>query len=505
MCQPRRIPAWVICLALAVLPLSVHAALPESVGGRVYLDANGNGQRDPDEKPLAGIRVTDGVNIVLTGPDGSYSITIAPDPTTPQMGSRVVAVSWPDGTWPSGTWWARMDQIADASAVNFGLREEQQSLPFAFLHLSDDHGAGGQYKRIARAAGRLRPLLRFCINTGDSAGHDVAMGHLQTNAANFVVPVMCVPGNHDIVNWGPARLEQTPLAGNGGFTKRMGPVRWSFDYAGTHFVGLDWMDPSIPEEINGSVPEVAADWLEKDLQAVKPGARIFVFVHFPTGCQKYYDLIAKYKVAYVFGGHNHTHRFYDFAGIPAVTAINFMAGGNLIIVQDNDFAVCEFCLGYKGPDHHIKRCSLDRIGSTLNAVKAREMAVQTLAAQPLSGGTAPLKLDAKGVRIALEMAPGTAAKAGIRIAATPRPIDIVWTGTELDVAGVPLPFGWEDYDRSTLLWDVVFDGERIEFYANKRYHMGKAFKVDGVTGVTVFAEGGEAMLKKTMVWGLSGG
>jgi len=45
---------------------------------------------------------------------------------------------------------------------------------------------------------------------------------------------------------------------------------------------------------------------------------------------------------------------------------------------------------------------------------------------------------------------------------------------------------------------------RIEFYANKRYHMGKALKVDAVGPVTFFAEGGQATVEKAEVSGLKG-
>ncbi|MCE5325196.1 MAG: metallophosphoesterase [Planctomycetaceae bacterium] len=493
-----------MCVVALAVRFAAAADVPAAVSGVVYLDANGNGKLDAGEKPLAGVRVTDGVNIVTSAADGTYTVKIAPDPTTPQAGSRVVAINWPSETWPSGKWWARLDQITDAAHVNFGLRQEKQALPFAFMHVSDDHAAGATYNLIGPAAGRLKPLLRFCINTSDSAGDVESTARLAANAAKFVVPVMTVPGNHDIVGGhGVHRLEQTPVAGNGSYTTNMGAIRWSFDYAGVHFVGLDWMDPSIPEDVNGSVPQVAADWLEKDLAAVKPGTRIFAFVHFPTGCQKYYDLIAKYKVAHVFGGHNHEHRFYNFGGVPAVTAINFMAGGNLIIVQENDFTLGEFCLGYKGPDHHIKRCSLAKMPAVLGTSKAREVAPQSLATKSLSGAAAPIATPgAKGVRIAMELTPGTASKVGIKIAASPKPVEIVWTGTQIEIAGVPVPSGWEDYDGKTLLWNVLIDGARIDFYANKRHHLAKALKVDAVESVTFFADGGAATVKKAEVFGL---
>lgn len=502
--------AAVLSAYVAVAPASGND-VPDTVAGVVFLDANGNGRLDKGEKPVGGARVTDGVSIVITAADGAYSIKIGADPTTPQKGSRVVSVCWPDGTWPTGRWWARLDRIADATKVNFPLRSDKQELPFAFMHVSDDHAAGATYGKVAPAAGRLKPMLRFCINTGDSAQSsltdDTPMVTLARNAAKFVVPVFSVPGNHDIVGKRATKQPNThPLVWNGAYTKNLGPVRWSFDYAGARFVGLDWFDPSIPHEINGSVPQVAADWMEKDLASVKPGARIFVFVHFPSGCPKFGQVIAKYKVAHLFGGHNHRHRYYNAAGRPAVTAINFMAGGNLIIVEKDDFTPAEFCLGYKGPDHHSKRCSLSypRRG-LMSSLKARHGEAHSLPAGKLSGNAKPLDIGAgHSVHIEMEVTPAAAKKVGVRIGQGAKAFEIAWTGNRLNVAGVSVPFGWEAYDKKTLLWNIAIDGGRIEFYANKRYHLGKALKVSAAGPVTFFAEGGQAVVKTAQAWPLKG-
>jgi hypothetical protein len=45
-------------------------------------------------------------------------------------------------------------------------------------------------------------------------------------------------------------------------------------------------------------------------------------MHFPSACQRFVDVVSKYKVTHIFGGHNHTHREYSLGGIPATTTIN---------------------------------------------------------------------------------------------------------------------------------------------------------------------------------------
>ena len=42
--------------------------------GHVYVDKNKNGVFDQSEKPLAGIKVSDGLNVVETAADGSFTL-----------------------------------------------------------------------------------------------------------------------------------------------------------------------------------------------------------------------------------------------------------------------------------------------------------------------------------------------------------------------------------------------------------------------------------------------
>nr|WP_245156351.1 metallophosphoesterase N-terminal domain-containing protein [Lysobacter solisilvae] len=48
---------------------------PPCYGGLVYADANGNGQPDAGEAPLPGMRVSDGVEIVITDAQGRYVLS----------------------------------------------------------------------------------------------------------------------------------------------------------------------------------------------------------------------------------------------------------------------------------------------------------------------------------------------------------------------------------------------------------------------------------------------
>ncbi|MCE5276956.1 MAG: metallophosphoesterase [Planctomycetaceae bacterium] len=504
--------ACIVVLSCLMVWSVARGEAPAVVKGVVFLDANANGKRDDGEKGLSGVRVTDGVGFAVTGDDGAYSITIAPDRVLTYAGARVVSVSWPSGMWPSGQWWARLDQLADATRVDFALREDKQSLPFAFLHMSDDHGGGWAYKNIAPRVKELGGLLKFCFNTGDMgyAGPDNAESMftgLKKIGQEFPVPMFFTPGNHDMVK--QVERGSGPLAGAGGFTKYLGPIRWSFDYAGVHFASIDWWDPDIKEHVEGSAPPIAAAWLDKDLSAVKPGTRTILLVHFPSGCKEYFDVIARHKVAQAFGGHNHRHAFYDYAGVAAVTTVNpeTSGSGNLCVVTQDAIDVVFYCNGGKGgPNYHGKLCGLSASWNWKDLIVPKGTPDKTLsaAAVSLDGGTRTLDAgSSQGVNVVAEFAPGTAKRVGLRFGAS-SPVEVVFTGQSLVAGGAPIPFVLLPSDAGTVRLQVTIGGGLMTLRANNRIRMAKpkAVSVTNPAAVTLFAEGGKAEFKKVDVTAL---
>ena len=72
------------CLLVASFP--VMAAYT----GHVYVDKNKNGVFDKGEKPMSGVKVSDGLNVVETAADGSFTLP-------GHAGERFVFITTPSG------------------------------------------------------------------------------------------------------------------------------------------------------------------------------------------------------------------------------------------------------------------------------------------------------------------------------------------------------------------------------------------------------------------------
>jgi len=503
------------CLTAAGLVAEEETAV-EQVSGHVYVDTNGNGRRDAGEQPLTGVRVTDSVGFTSTGDDGAYTIRISPDPQIPYAPARVVSVSWPSGFWPSGAWWRRLSTIKPGESVDFGLREDRQELPLIFTHVGDDHGVaaafgpGSGFRELFNQ--QLVRRAKFCINTGDlgycsvdDAGNDnqeEMFSQVLANTKDFPLPMIFTQGNHDICGR-TAESWKAPRRGYWGFTKYLGPVRWSFSCAGVHFVGVDWADMSSGEYDEG-VPEVAADWLEQDLASQPPGTRTFLFVHFFFGCQKYVDVVNKHRVTHMFGGHNHKDKEYEIGSVPGSTVLNAGSRATLVgIVGPEGYDVVHYCGGCKAdPHYHNKRCAMAPSLPLLAETTARRKAPAGVADVTVADG--PRDLLAAGtepVEVKLSFKPGTAKRCGVRFGEA-EPAEVAFAGDTLMVAGTAVPFVPREIDDGVHL-HLIVTGDELVIFANKLLRLRRKVRVDKPGQVKLFAEGGSTVFSSADTWTLA--
>jgi hypothetical protein len=152
-----------LALLIALLPAAVGGQAVQErvqdaveVTGVVFLDRNGNGVADAGEPGIEGVAVSDQVQVVTTDRDGRYSLSA--------RGYGLVFVSQPDGYVSVGPFWRQ----AEAAGTDFGLRAQETSSTFTFVHASDTHVSEASVDRLRRMREMVESLQPdFVLITGD--------------------------------------------------------------------------------------------------------------------------------------------------------------------------------------------------------------------------------------------------------------------------------------------------------------------------------------------------
>jgi len=287
------------------------------VEGRVYLDANRNGALDADETGVARVAVSDGTRVTVTDATGGYRLETA-------GASGVVWICVPRDHIPSGTFWRTSD---GARRENFGLLPQAQPDDFLFAHITDSHiGRADLMKRFAENLSQLPLPVMFVVNTGDLvSGVDVVFPdkaqeqydrYLDAISA-FRVPLFNLPGNHEHVSHNVKEADQAhPLYGKGLYPRLLGPMHYSWDWAGIHFVALD--GTTLPYQERLGKDQLA--WLKVDLQCQPVERPLVLFCHqsIPNlrDAQELREMIKDRKILGMFCGHLHRSFEVQFAGAP---------------------------------------------------------------------------------------------------------------------------------------------------------------------------------------------
>ncbi|MEW2131564.1 metallophosphoesterase [Streptomyces sp. NPDC005435] len=195
-------------------------------------------------------------------------------------------------------------------------------------HISDLHFDGGARaeERVVRVLGRLRSMpgpFDALLVTGDIADHGTEAEYecAARLLADFPVPVLCLPGNHDVR--GPYRkvLLGEPASD--------APVN-RFHQVGPLAVLM--LDVIVPGRDEGHLAGETADWVRATIRdALPPGTPVVLALHQPPVAlgrdlvdsimldnpDDLAALIAEHpQVTAVFGGHTHSATVTTFAGRP---------------------------------------------------------------------------------------------------------------------------------------------------------------------------------------------
>ncbi len=272
-------------------------AAPQPANGIVFHDADGNRRRDPGEKGLAGMRVSNGREVVSTDADGRYRTTVTDD--------TILFVIQPSG-WraplnhnripqffyrhkPAGSPPLKFPGVDPTGplpdSIDFGLQPYEDPATFDVLFFGDtqprdqreiDYIAHDVIEELAgtRAA--------FGVTLGDILFDDLSLFEsLNRTLALLGVRWHYVLGNHDMNYDAPddERSDET-------YERFYGPSYYSFEMGQVHFVVLDdvlWHPAAGTEKAHytGGLGEAQMEFLRNDLARVPRESLVVMMMHIP--------------------------------------------------------------------------------------------------------------------------------------------------------------------------------------------------------------------------------
>jgi len=304
----------------------------EVATGVVFHDTNGNSRLDPQDFPIKGVRVSNGLAIVKTDEAGRYQLPITNDSPIfvikpsgfrtkisdlqlPQFYYMHKKHGSPDlrypGIEPTG-------ELPDS--IDFPLSGQLEPSKFEVILFGDTQARN--LKEVDYIAKDVVSELvgrrsAFGVTLGDIVFDDLDLFQPHNAAVALVgIPWYNVIGNHDI-NFDA----QTREHANETFERHYGPSWYSFDYGQVHFVVMDNINWIVEE--NGSSRYVGGfgdrqlAFLENDLALIPENQMVVLLMHIPLNevedREQLYRLIENRPLSLSISGHTHfqEHRFID--------------------------------------------------------------------------------------------------------------------------------------------------------------------------------------------------
>ena len=272
---------------------------PNVLTGRVFVDADRDSRRHPSEKGLAGVRVSNGEDVVLTDKHGRYELPVRDNMTvfvTQPTGYRVPvdADNVPQFHYhhlPDGSPELEHGGIAPTgelpAAVNFPVvadermaEEDQRCLiggdVQTYTEQEVEYARSGAFADLAERTDYTDCGILFI---GDIVGDRPDLYPQSRELSSMLNgPAWFLPGNHDLDF-------DTPDSEHAfdSFRAALGPEYYSYDVGDAHVIALSSVEYPLADSsgYNGSIDERQMEWLRQDIAATPKDKKIVLGTHVP--------------------------------------------------------------------------------------------------------------------------------------------------------------------------------------------------------------------------------
>lgn len=230
------------------------ATQTDQIGGTVFDDRNRNGRLDAGERGLAGVKVSNGREVVKTGSDGRYALPVRSDmsvfviqpsgwrvPTNRNFVPQFAYTHKPAGSPKKMRFGGLQPTGPLPAAINFPLAPSKVADDFNCAVLGDVQVYSGDEIGYARDSlvreladrGGAPPACLFAL--GDLVGDDLGLiPRLAEVLGALKVPQWWVQGNHDYDSDADRDADSSDT-----WRRDYGPATYAFEIGDVLFIGLD--------------------------------------------------------------------------------------------------------------------------------------------------------------------------------------------------------------------------------------------------------------------------
>lgn len=254
------------------------AGFGSTIRGTVFHSRSGTGVREAGDPGIAGVLVSNGVDIAVTHADGSWELPFIP--------GEFIFVVKPTG-WicaaPNGGSLDLSHRMSDAGVpLDFALAQASEPSPFSVLLLADTQPHDAReinYLRDTIMTEAMAQNAVFAINHGDVVfdDPDLYRRYLSLTAATGIPWHHC-PGNHDM-DWAAHDGDHFAT-----WKRIFGPCHYAFQYAGVTFIMLNNVERTnsgAGHNYRGAIGERQLQFVRNLLQHVPTDQLVVLSMHIP--------------------------------------------------------------------------------------------------------------------------------------------------------------------------------------------------------------------------------